>query len=134
MTTAILRQTTETAWSTKNLLAPPNACKPASGEEQVRCFLTKIIALTFNVDFDELNAALYDLHDVCVPQGSNCIISGDEHQCLISLSDVVRRMYGQTIHGDVNSISRDDEAILRENILGPSDDLDLHLGFSRWIL
>jgi hypothetical protein len=41
------------------LLASPDVCKPASRMEQIRRFIIEIIALTFNANFDELNAALY---------------------------------------------------------------------------
>jgi hypothetical protein len=97
------------------LLASPDVCKPASRMEQIRRFIIEIIALTFNANFDELNAALYG---VCVPQGINSILSDDEHQYLLSLSDVVRTMHSQLKCGKVNFINREDEATPRESTIG----------------
>jgi hypothetical protein len=103
---------------------PRQAHKQTCKTEQIRRYLIEIIALTVGAEFDEVNAAVYS----GPMKGTNSILSESECKDLHLLSLCVRRVYRQMQRNGFSDINREDEVILRENIMGPADNLDYRMG------
>ncbi|KAI4675811.1 uncharacterized protein J4E84_009964 [Alternaria hordeiaustralica] len=80
---------TDIAESEIKYTSPSQAQPPECKTEQIRRFLIEIVAITFNADFDSLNAALYNIP---VPDNTNTILCDSERADLVAQSDLVRKV------------------------------------------
>jgi hypothetical protein len=96
--------------------APSQAQPPQCKTEQARRWLIEIVAITFNADFDELNAALYTIP---TPSNTNTILSDAERADLLAQSDLVRKNHAWYLNNGKTKIYRKDEEKLCTAILGP---------------
>ncbi|KAL1793845.1 hypothetical protein ACET3X_007266 [Alternaria dauci] len=86
--------------------APSQAQPPECKIEQVRRFLIEIVAITLGANFDELNAALYDIP---VPSGTNTILCDFERAHLLARSSLVRKVHTRYLRNEMTKIKREDE-------------------------
>jgi hypothetical protein len=110
--------------------APPQAHSPRCAEnqirrEQLRRYVVEIVALTFAVDFDKLNAAIYDGF---IPEETTTILCDSERADLLAHSKMVRKFHGQLSRKETTSISREDEQALCSHIVAPGEWSDIGLG------
>jgi hypothetical protein len=71
------------------LRGPLLAQRPTCRTKQFRRYPIELIALTFNVNFNELNTALGCLEET---ENTNSILTPDEHDDLVSMASSVRKM------------------------------------------
>jgi hypothetical protein len=100
--------------------APLQARPPQCKIEQVRRFLVEILAMTFGANFDELNAALYNISP---PSGTNTILCDSERADLLALSNLVRKVHGCFLRNEKTMIDRRDEKKLCASIIQPAQSL-----------
>ncbi|KAF7671914.1 hypothetical protein GT037_010137 [Alternaria burnsii] len=96
--------------------APSKAQPPECNIEQVRRFLIEIVAITLGANFDELNAALYDIP---APTGTNTILCDDERANLLSQSSIVRKVHRRFVDNEKTRIDRKDEDKILATITKP---------------
>ncbi|RMZ72062.1 hypothetical protein GMOD_00007053 [Pyrenophora seminiperda CCB06] len=100
--------------------APPQAQPPQCNIEQVRRFLIEIVAITFGANFDELNAALYNIPP---PSDTNTILCDSERADLLAQSNLVRKVHGCFLRDEQTRIHRRDEKKLCATIIQPVETL-----------
>ncbi|CAN9408782.1 unnamed protein product [Alternaria sp. RS040] len=101
--------------------APSQAQPPECKIEQLRRFLIEIVAITLGANFDELNAALYDIP---IPTGTNTILCDVERANLLSLSSLVRKVHKRFLDNEKTRIHRKDEEKILATITKPVDSLN----------
>ena len=100
---------------------PSQAQPPECKTKQVCRWLIEIFAITFNANFDELNAALYDIP---VPDNTNTILCDSERADLVAQSDLVRKMHRWYLGNKKTRIYRKEELALCDTIIQPVSVLD----------
>lgn len=95
---------------------PSQAQPPQFKIEQVRRFLIEIFAITFGANFDELNAALYNISP---PSGTNTILCDSERADLMAQSNLVRKVHGYFLRNEKTMVDRRDEKKLCATIIQP---------------
>ncbi|KAI4642777.1 uncharacterized protein J4E79_011393 [Alternaria viburni] len=104
---------TDIAESEIKYTSPPQAQPPECKTEQVRRFLIEIVAITFNADFDSLNAALYNMP---VSDNTNTILCDSERADLVAQSDLVRKVHRHFLDNTKTHISQQDERAICSTI------------------
>jgi hypothetical protein len=109
----------------REVRGPPLAQRPTCRTKQIRRYLIELIALTFNVDFNELNTALGCLEDT---ENTNSILTPDAHDDLVSLASSVRKMRLQIENNEISTISANEGLKFQYAIITPSTQIhDTHL-------
>jgi len=99
-------------------ISSARAEKPACRVRQLRRYLIEIVALTLGVNFDKLNAALYNDKEVT---GTNSILSTIERDELFALSCLVRRVHDT--HVKKLAIDKQDRQHILDTIVYPANDI-----------
>ena len=107
---------TDIAESEIKYLCPSQAQPPECKTEQVRRFLIEIVAITFNADFDSLNAALYNIP---VSDNTNTILCDSERADLVAQSSLVRKVHAHFVDNTKTRISQEDERAIYSTITLP---------------
>jgi len=107
---------TDIAESELKYLCPSQAQPPECKTEQVRRFLIEIVAITFNADFDSLNAALYNIP---IPENTNTILCDSERADLVAQSSLVRKVHRHFLDNTKTHISQRDERAICSTITLP---------------
>jgi hypothetical protein len=97
--------------------AQPSECKT----EQERRFVIEILAVTFNANFDMLNAAIYNMP---APYGTNTILCDSERADLLTQSELIRKVHGHFLRNAKTTIDRKDEEEICATIVQPIRNLE----------
>ncbi|EDU46456.1 hypothetical protein PtrSN002B_001153 [Pyrenophora tritici-repentis] len=100
--------------------APSQAQPPQCKTEQVRRFLIEILAMTFGANFDELNAALYNISP---SSSTNTILCDSERADLLEQSNLVRKVHGYFVRNEKTMIDRRDEKKICATIINPAQSI-----------
>jgi hypothetical protein len=102
--------------------------RPTCRTEQLRRYLIELVALTFNVNMPDLDAALGSPE---ITSHTNSILTPSEHNDLVLLAFLVRKMRLQIKNREINAIDRAEETALQRATIAPSNRIDDGLESSR---
>ena len=100
-------------------LVPPQTYQSKHQRELLERYVIEIIAMTFNVDFDTLNTALYRNP---VSGHTTTILTEKEGKDLEELARLVLKAH------TCSHVHDNDKVALRKTVIGPAEDIDFQLG------
>ncbi|KAF9701945.1 hypothetical protein EKO04_000422 [Ascochyta lentis] len=101
----------------QGLRGPPNAQPSPCKKQQLNRYVLEIIAITFNADFDKLNAALYKQK---IAEQTSSILCDQERADLYRLSTIVRKVHKQLRDRQISTVDEEDESTIRNCIIMPA--------------